>query len=38
LAEGATPEEVEGLISEPIKQALLSAGITVDEFLGRLKT
>ena len=38
LAEGTSPEEIEGLISEPIKQALLNAGITVDEFLDRLKT
>lgn len=38
LAEGASTEDVEGLISEPIKQALLAAGITVDDFLDRLKT
>lgn len=38
LAEGTSPEEIEGLISEPIKQALLAAGITVDDFLDRLKT
>lgn len=37
LAKGADPEEVEGLISDPIKQALLNAGITVDEFLNRLQ-
>lgn len=38
LAKGADPEEVEGLISDPIKQALLNAGITVDEFLNRLQS
>lgn len=37
LAKGADPEEVEGLISDPIKQSLLNAGITVDEFLERLQ-
>lgn len=37
LAKGADPEKVEGLISDPIKQSLLNAGITVDEFLERLQ-
>lgn len=37
LAKGADPEEVKGLISDPIKQALLNSGITVDEFLNRLQ-
>lgn len=37
LAEGASLEEVKGLISDPIKQALLNAGITVDEYLDRLQ-
>lgn len=37
LAEGASTEDVEGLISDPIKQSLLNAGITVDEYLNRLQ-